>query len=163
MFPGSARSRCYYKPPISSAPKPTMRSARTDAQLPIVFTHTAHEASPLVVCALRTAAAFTDPGSEASLVPELHVEASVPTSHTALHLPGFQPIRITMDLSPSRVSLAGRSLGCLRVQGMLVQCTVDSKHHVHSTNSSSVQVWQRNYWGSIEVLWRAGGRCLPAM
>ena len=53
MFPGSARSRCYYKPPISSAPKPTMRSARTDAQLPTVFTHTAHEASPLVVCAPR--------------------------------------------------------------------------------------------------------------
>ena len=39
---------------------------------------------------------------------------------------------------------------------MLVQCTVDSKHHVLSANSSSVQVWQRNYWGSIEVLWRGG-------
>ena len=120
------------------------------------FSHTLLTKRPRLWYAHRTAAAFTEPGSEASLVPELHVEASVPTSHTALHLPGFQPIRITMDLSPSRVSLAGRSLGCLRVQGMLVHCTVDSKHHVLSANSSSVQVWQRNYWGSIQVLWRGG-------
>ena len=91
------------------------------------FSHTLLTKRPRLWYAHRTAAAFTEPGSEASLVPELHVEASVPTSHTALHLPGFQPIRITMDLSPSRVSLAGRSLGCLRVQGMLVQCTVDFK------------------------------------
>ena len=90
------------------------------------FSHTLLTKRPRLWYAHRTAAAFTEPGSEASLVPELHVEASVPTSHTALHLPGFQPIRITMDLSPSRVSLAGRSLGCLRVQGMLVQCTVAS-------------------------------------
>ena len=109
------------------------------------FSHTLLTERPRLWYAHRTAAAFTEPGSEASLVPELHVEASVPTSHTALHLPGFQPIRITMDLSPSRVSLAGRSLGCLRVQGMLVQCTVDIKHHVLSANSSSVQVWQWNY------------------
>ena len=120
------------------------------------FSHTLLTKRPRLWYAHRTAAAFTEPGSEASLVPELHVEASVPTSHTALHLPGFQPIRITMDLSPSRVSLAGRSLGCLRVQGMLVHCTVDFKHHVDSANSSSVQVWQWNYWGSIQVLWRGG-------
>ena len=64
------------------------------------FSHTLLTKRPRLWYAHRTAAAFTEPGSEASLVPELHVEASVPTSHTALHLPGFQPIRITMDLSP---------------------------------------------------------------